>query len=413
MKGLTMRERQAVTAQTAPKYRKAGKKKKKGEKLDQFVELTGYNRKYAIFLLQNWGKRRVVKIDGELVEIVVGSVRKKKRKPREKIYGSREKKALKKVWLIFDCPCGKRLVPLLRTMLPVLENFGEIDLDERTRANLQHISAATIDRLLKQEKNRLQFRGRTHTRWGSLMKHQIPIRTFGDWDEKKPGYAELDLVGHDGGNTKDDHAFTLNLTDVDTGWTELAAIQNKAQVWTVEALDSIKKRLPFPLLGIDTDNGSEFLNAHLIRYTEKHGIQFTRSRPYRKNDSCFVEQKNNSVVRRYVGYLRYDSPQEIQRLNELYGWLRLYVNFFQPSAKLMSKTREGSKVKKRYDEPKSPYQRVIDSAHVSQECKQKLRDQFVTLNPAELHRKILRLQGKLLQMVREKQSGGLKKAGGL
>jgi len=413
VKGLTMRERQAVTAQTAPKYRKAGKKKKKGEKLDQFVELTGYNRKYAIFLLQNGGKRRVVKIDGELVEIVVGSVRKKKRKPREKIYGSREKKALKKVWLIFDCPCGKRLVPLLRTMLPVLENFGEIDLDERTRANLQHISAATIDRLLKQEKNRLQFRGRTHTRWGSLMKHQIPIRTFGDWDEKKPGYAELDLVGHDGGNTKDDHAFTLNLTDVDTGWTELAAIQNKAQVWTVEALDSIKKRLPFPLLGIDTDNGSEFLNAHLIRYTEKHGIQFTRSRPYRKNDSCFVEQKNNSVVRRYVGYLRYDSPQEIQRLNELYGWLRLYVNFFQPSAKLMSKTREGSKVKKRYDEPKSPYQRVIDSAHVSQECKQKLRDQFVTLNPAELHRKILRLQGKLLQMVREKQSGGLKKAGGL
>jgi len=410
--GLSMRERQAVTAQVAPKYRKAGKKKK-GEMLDQFVELTGYNRKYAIFLLQNWGKRRVVKIDGELVEIVVGSVRKKKRKPREKIYGSREKKALKKVWVIFDCPCGKRLVPLLRTMLPVLENFGEIDLDERTRANLQHISAATIDRLLKQEKNRLQFRGRTHTRWGSLMKHQIHIRTFGDWDEKKPGYAEVDLVGHEGGNTKDDHAFTLNLTDVDTGWTELAAIQNKAQVWTVEALDSIKKRLPFPLLGIDTDNGSEFLNAHLIRYTEKHGIQFTRSRPYRKYDSCFVEQKNNSVVRRYVGYLRYDSPQEIQLLNELYGRLRLYVNFFQPSAKLMSKTREGSKVKKLYDEPKSPYQRVIDSAHVSQECKQKLRDQFVALNPAELHRKILRLQGKLLQMVREKQSGGLKKAGGL
>jgi len=410
--GLTMRERQAVTAQTAPKYRQAGKKKK-GEMLDHFLELTGYNRKYAIFLLQNWGKRRVVHISGELVEIVVGSVRKRKRKPREKIYGSREKKALKKVWLIFDCPCGKRLVPLLRTMLPVLENFGEIELDERTRGNLQRISAATIDRLLKQEKKRLQFRGRTHTRWGSLMKHQIPIRTFGDWDEKKPGYAELDLVGHDGGNTKDDHAFTLNLTDVDTGWTELAAIQNKAQIWTVEALDSINKRLPFPLLGIDTDNGSEFLNAHLIRYTDKHAIQFTRSRPYRKNDSCFVEQKNNSVVRRYVGYLRYDSPPEIQLLNELYGWLRLYVNFFQPSAKLMSKTREGSKVKKIYDEPKSPYQRVLDSPHVSEQCKQNLRDQFVSLNPAELHRKILRLQGKLLQMVREKQSGGLKKAGGL
>jgi hypothetical protein len=410
--GLSMCERKAVTAQLAPKYRKAGKKKK-SEMLNQFVELSGYNRKYAIFLLQNWGKRRVVLIDGELVEIVVGSVRKKKRKPREKIYGSREKKALKKVWIIFDCPCGKRLVPLLRMMLPILENFGEIELDESTRANLQRISAATIDRLLKQEKKRLQFRGRTHTRWGSLMKHQIPIRTFGDWDEKKPGYAELDLVGHDGGNTKEDHAFTLNLTDVDTGWTEPAAIQNKAQVWTVQALDGIKQRLPFPLLGIDTDNGSEFLNAHLIRYTEKHTIQFTRSRPYRKNDSCFVEQKNNSVVRRYVGYLRYDTPEELQMLNELYGWLRLYVNFFQPSAKLMSKSRVGSKVKKLYDEPKSPYQRVTDSPHVSEQRKQKLRDQFGTLNPAELHRRILRLQGKLLQGVREKHSGGLKKAGGL
>jgi len=410
--GLSMRERKAVTAQLAPKYRKA-RKKKKSEMLNQFVELTGYNRKYAIFLLQNWGKRRVVRIDGELIEIVVGSVRKKKRKPREKIYGSREKKALKRVWVIFDCPCGKRLVPLLRTMLPILENFGEIELNEPTRVNLQRISAATIDRLLKQEKNRLQFRGRTHTRWGSLMKHQIPIRTFGDWDEKKPGYAELDLVGHDGGNTKEDHAFTLNLTDVDTGWTEPAAIQNKAQVWTVEALDSIKKRLPFSLLGIDTDNGSEFLNAHLIRYTEKHTIQFTRSRPYRKNDSCFVEQKNNSVVRRYVGYLRYDTPEEIQLLNELYGWLRLFVNFFQPSVKLISKTREGSKVKKHYDEPKSPYQRVLASPHVSEPCKQKLKEQFVMLNPAELHRKILRLQGKLLQRVREKQSGGMKMAGGL
>jgi len=146
--GLTIRERQAVTAQLATKYRQAGKKKKKGEMLDHFVELTGYNRKYAILLLQNWGKRRVVQIDGELIEIVVGSVRKRKRKPREKIYGSREKKALKKVWIIFDCPCGKRFVPVLRIMLPILENFGEIELDEPTRANLQRISAATIDRLL-------------------------------------------------------------------------------------------------------------------------------------------------------------------------------------------------------------------------------------------------------------------------
>jgi hypothetical protein len=175
------------------------------------------------------------------------------------------------------------------------------------------------------------FRGRSHTRPGSLLKHQIPIRTFGDWDEQKPGFAELDLVGHEGRVAGGDFAFTLNLTNVHTGWTEPRDIINKAQKWTMKTIQEIELLLPFELLGID--NGSEFLNAHLISYKRKHDIQFTRSRPYRKNDSCFVEQKNNSVVRRYVGYLRDDTPEEIQLLNELYGWVRLFVNFFQRSAK--------------------------------------------------------------------------------
>lgn len=211
--------------------------------LDHFLELTSYNRKYAIWLLQNWGKRRVVRIDGELVEVVVGSVRRRKRKPRKRIYGAAEKKALKKLWAIFDCPCGKRLVPLLHTMLPILEKFGEIELDTSTRTNLQRISSATIDRMLEKEKKRLQLRGRSHTRWGSLMKHKIPIRTFGDWDEHKPVYTEPDLVGHEGGDPKGDFAFTLDLTDVNTGWTEPWAIQNKAQVWTFGALMAVKQRL--------------------------------------------------------------------------------------------------------------------------------------------------------------------------
>jgi len=407
-----MSERKAVTKKQATRYRKASKKAK-GKILDEFIELTDYNRKYASWILSNWGKKRYCRIDGQLVEMVVGRPKKRKRKPRAIIYGEMVLKALKKVWYIFDCPCGKRLVPVLRTMLPILYKFGEVDFGEQIREKLERISASTADRLLQKEKRNLRIKGRSYTKPGSLLKHQIPIRTFDGWDEKRPGFVEVDLVGHDGGSARGDFSFTLNVTDVHSGWTEPRAILNKAQKWTFEALLEVKQAVPFDILGIDSDNGSEFINAHLYNYCDRNNIEFTRSRPYRKNDNCFVEQKNNDIVRRYIGYERYDTEEQRQILNEIYQNVRLFVNFFQPSMKLIKKSRKGSKVQKKYDDPLTPCQRLLDSEHIFEVVKYKLRNQFESLNPAELHRRIRMLQSKLSklsasgQMAAEEDVAGL------
>jgi len=395
--GLTMKEKQALTRQVAARYRKAGKKEK-GKILDEFVKTTRYRRKYAGWILRMWGKKRYVWIDGELIELIVGQPRKRKRRKRERTYNEAVFKALKKVWYLFDCLCGKRLAPVLRSMLPILYKFGEIDFTDEVRSKLERISPATIDRLLKNEKKKLRIKGRSYTKPGTLLKHQIPIRTFDGWDEKKPGYVEVDLVGHDGGNSSGDFAFTLNVTDVNTGWTEPMAIKNKAQKWTFEALMQVQQRIPFKILGIDSDNGGEFINDHLFRYCKDHHITFTRSRPYRKNDNCFVEQKNNSVVRRYVGYCRYDTEEQLKLLNEIYERVRLLINYFYPSQKLISKHRSGSKVIKRHDVATTPHQRLLASGQVSQIMRQKLNLRFNELNPAELLRQMLRLQQKLAKM---------------
>jgi len=221
--------------------------------------------------------------------------------------------------------------------------------------------------------------------------------------EKVPGFFEVDLVSHDGGAVRGDFAQSLNFTDIATGWVEMVAVKNKAQVWVFAGIKSIKERLPFSILGIDSDNGSEFINAHLLRYCEEEHITFTRSRPYRKNDSCFVEQKNWSVIRRTVGYSRYDSDKELAILNKLYGYLRLYVNFFQPVRKLIKKERIGSKITKTYDEAKTPYRRVLASPDIEDEIKMKLKNQYDMLNPTELKRKITKLQNKLLKLNALKQ----------
>ncbi len=232
--GLTMGERRALTEQVARRYRSAARKDKTVI-LGEFVEATGYTRKYAIHLLNSWGRTRVVRIDEQMVKLVVG--RPRRPKPRA----------------------------------------------------------------------RLQIKGRTHTKPGSLLKHQIPIRTFADWNEQEPGFFEIDLVGHDGGNASGELCHTLSLTDLDTGWVELHGLKNKAQRWTHAALQDARRTLPIPLKGIDTDNGSEFINHHLVGFCNEHQITFTRARPYRKNDTCYVEQKNGHVVRRAVGYLRHEA----------------------------------------------------------------------------------------------------------
>jgi hypothetical protein len=218
-----------------------------------------------------------------------------------------------------------------------LLRHNELRCDAATSQKLARISAATIDRLLAPERQKYQLKGRSHTRPGTLLKQQIPMRTFNEWDEQQPGFLEIDLVGHDGGVIDSHHAFTLNATDVASGWNSSTALKNKAQVWTLAGLQKIRAKLPFPLLGIDSDNGSEFINETLYGFCQEQKITFTRARPYRKNDSCFVEQKNYSVVRRAVGYQRCDTEQQLQLLNQLYEPLALYTNFFQPSMKLQSK----------------------------------------------------------------------------
>ena len=396
---LSMNERKKATAIVAVRYQKA-RKKEKGVILDEFTKLSGYSRRYASHVLISHGRK--VRINERCV--LQFDVRKTEIRKKPKVYDNAVAEALREIWYIMDCICGKRLGPALREVIRRLERFGEIRLSAEVRQKLFSISPASIDRLLAKERKRHQIKGRGNTKPGTLLKNQIPIRTFSDWNERQPGFVEIDLVGHDGGDSHGDFAQTLDVTDVCTTWTETAAVRNKAQVWVFEALKDIRMRMPFPLMGIDSDGGGEFINDQLFRYCQQEKITFTRSRSYRKNDSCFVEQKNYSVVRRAVGYLRYDTEEEILTLKELYRHLRLYTNFFQPTMKLLEKTRIGSKVTKKYDKPITPYQRVLVSPDVSAADKHTLKKLYATLNPAQLKRHITRLQQKLYKLNTRKRS---------
>ncbi len=272
------------------------------------------------------------------------------------------------------------------------------------REKLLTISASTIDRLLKGEKKKMALKSRKSTKPGTLLKNQIEVRTFADWNRAKVGFMEMDLVSHEGGNPRGDFAFSLTLTDVCSGWTENRAVKNRAQKWTFEAIDIIKKRLPFSIKGLDSDNDSTFINHHMLHYCEENHITFTRSRAGNKNDGCYVEQKNWSIVRRTVGYARYDTDEEVDILNQIYDVLRLYVNMFQPVAKLISKERQGAKVKKIYDTPKTPCHRLLESPDVPEEVKAQLQKTFDELNPAALKREIDRLLKELTKAYLKKKT---------
>lgn len=387
-----MKERKRIAEATAGRYRQAGKKER-GVILNEFVELTGFARSYAALVLRNQG--RVVQVNRQLR--VRGDLGKKlPRRGRGPTYDEQTVKALVQVWRIMDYICGKRLAPLLGEIVERLRRHNELGCDAASSKKLGCMSAATIDRLLRPEREKYQLKGRSHTRPGTLLKHQIPMRTFNEWDEAQPGFLEMDLVGHDGGVIDSHHGFTLNAVDIASGWNSSTALKNKAQVWTLEGVQKIRAKLPFPLLGLDSDNGSEFINESLYKFCQEHKITFTRSRPYRKNDGCFVEQKNYSVVRRAVGYQRFDTEAQLRLLNELYEVLDLYTNFFQPSMKLKSKERCGARVKKKYHEARTPYQRLTDSKSITEDTKQQLRDRYHLLNPAQLKRQIEKLQQKLL-----------------
>jgi hypothetical protein len=287
--------------------------------------------------------------------------------------------------------------------IEALERFGELTLTAEVRERLLQMSAATIDRRLAGARRRLGVRGRSGTKPGTLLKRHIPIRTFADWDEHRPGFLEVDLVAHDGGVASGDYCQSLDATDVATGWTEPAALKNKAQVWVFAELKRIRQRLPFPLLGLDSDNGAEFINNELYRYCTEERITFTRGRAHRSNDGCFIEQKNWTVVRQHVGYARYDTDAELEVLRELYAHLRRWVNYFCPVMKLREKVRDGAKVTRRYDTARTPYRRVIESEYVAPAAKRRLQAEYLKLNPVTLQREIGRCQDELLRLGRLKE----------
>jgi hypothetical protein len=377
--GLTMSQRKAVTRQLARRYRSASKTQK-ATILDELSALTGWHRDHARKALRAAWKPKPVT---------------RQRKHRDPIYGPDVIAALRKVWAILDAPAGKRLAPFLPEIVDRLIACGELNISERTRYQLVRLSAATIDRRLAPDRARWQVRGRSLTKPGSLLKSQIPIRTWADWDDARPGFVEIDLVGHEGGNPAGEFASTLTVTDIATGWTEARAIRNKAQKWTLAALKDLVAGFPFPILGIDSDNGTEFINAHLLAYCQHHEITFTRSRPGNKNDGCHVEQKNWSVVRQTVGYHRYTGDLHVDLLNGIYALLRDHINFFIPQQKLLTKTRVGAKVTKKHDTAQTPFQRVMADPHVDIHDKAELHRYYLTLNPAAIRREILALSDAL------------------
>jgi hypothetical protein len=275
-------------------------------------------------------------------------------------------------------------------MVAVLERHGELTIGPRTKRLLLRMSAATIDRRLRATRARLPQRGRTAgaTKPGSLLKDAIPVRTFADWDEDEPGFVEMDLVAHCGETTAGQHLNTLCVVDIATGWTEPVAVANKGQKATFEGIQTMRQRLPFPLRGVDSDNGPEFINDHLHRYCLKEHITFTRSRPYKKNDQAHVEQKNWTAVRQWVGYDRYESPAALALLQIIYADLCLFINYFQPVMKLVDKKRVGSKVRKKYDTAQTPCQRVLASLDIDEAVKGQFRQLYLTLNPVALQRRI-------------------------
>jgi hypothetical protein len=367
--------------QLQARYRQASRKEKSGI-LDEFVKTTGYHRKHATAVLN--GRR----------ERVTGPIR----RPRRAQYGVEEANALATLADLFDDICSKRLRAAMDVELPRLYQTGALRISFACYQKLLRVSPATMDRLRAryrpQRGQRCSF-----TKPGTLLKHRIPIRTWADWTEDRPGFCEIDLVDHSGGQIirGREHAWTLCFTDVKTGWTECVAVRNKAQVHVFAAIKRARQRLPFPLLGIDSDSGSEFINDQLYRYCLEEKITFTRGRAGRKNDSAYVEQKNWSVVRRAVGYWRYDSPEQLDLLNTLYARLHLYVNFFLPVMKLKEKARDGSKVKWIYDDPQTPYARVLTSDNVSEDDKAELLEAYGYLDLIELRQRIDELQLQILQ----------------
>jgi hypothetical protein len=385
MMGLTLAERRAVTETTAIRYSLAGKRGK-GRILDELCATTGWHRNHARKALKAALKPKVVA----------------PRSPQPLKYGPDVIAALTICWRVLGMPAGKRLAPMLGELVAVLRHFGELVIDEDTAALLVSMSAATIDRRLASERAKYRLKGRCTTKPGSLLKSQIPVRTWSDWDDARPGFVEVDTVGHDGGNPAGPHAFTLTVTDIATGWTDNRSVPDKTGKCVKAALNDIAAKMPFPILGVDCDNGSEFINITLLQWCEKRRITFTRSRPGNKNDGCHVEQKNWAVVRTVVGYHRYDTAAELLLLNEIWQLQSKLTNYFYPQQKLVSKVRDGAKVSKKHDKATTPFHRAIDHPTMTVERIVALTRTYSLINPAATQRQIQALTAQLLTITTSK-----------
>lgn len=377
---MSQASKRELLAAVRPRYT-LGNRTLKRQVLDELVAATGYHRKYAIHLLNHPPAVRP------------------HRPPRRRVtYDGRVQTALVTIWRAANGICSKRLVPVLAVYIDALERHHELSLEAETRERLLTLSPATVDRLLQPARQAVRPHGLATTKPGTLLKQSIPVRTFAQWDDARPGFMEVDLVAHCGVDGGGEFLYSLDMLDVKTRWVELAALRNRSQATVTAAIQACQIRLPYPLLGLDSDNGSEFINADLKRFCEQEQITFTRGRPYHKNDQAYVEQKNWTAVRQVVGYDRYEGQTACEALQALYVPLRLYLNFFQPVMVLVEKQREGGKVTKRYDTAQTPYQRCLDSPDIAEAAKERLRQLYPTLNPAALLRQIQARQQALWQL---------------
>ena len=373
---MSLTARRELLASVRCSYRNASWLER-GRILDGFVAATDYDRKYAIRLLTG---------------TEIPAPQQKRRSVQQ--YDEQLRQALMSVWCAANQICSKRLVPFLPELVSVMEARGHLRLPADVRARLLSISAATIDRMLRLERDRIR-QGVSTTRRGNLLKDKIQVRTFADWDDVTPGFVEADLVAHCGGNTNGAFLNTLVLVDICTGWLECMPLLRKSAQDVIDGLRVADDLLPFRLQGLDTDCGSEFINYDVLDYCEGHCITFTRARTHRKNDQAHVEEKNGSVVRRLVGYDRFEGRKAWEALARLYRVLRKYVNFFQPSLKLLEKERKGAKVWKKYDSAKTPFQRILLSEHICKEKKDLLTVEYKTLDPVDLLAQLETLQDTL------------------
>ena len=371
---MNMQSRNQYLKELRSEYLKTKPKKGRSGLLDEAEKRTGLNRRYLMEKLKPKSN-----LDKD----------KAQRKKRKQFYDNSVKPALVQMWRIFDYPCGQRLEPLLKSETDKLRLLDELDCSDKTAAKLKTIGSATIDRKLKNQKEIERIKRKYRRKMHPLLYQKIPVKVFGEQNRRELGNIQIDLVEHCGGSAAGEFLNTLSSTDISSGWWEGEIVMGKAQERTFLGIQGTRARYPFPWKEIHSDNGSEFINAHLFRYTEKEGLDFSRSRPYKKNDNCLVEQKNWTHVKKFIGYVRYDTESELRILNDLYrNELRLFKNFFQPVIKLVSKERVGGRIHRRYDQTRTPYQRAMESKEVSENKRQELKKIYLSLNPAQLKRDI-------------------------